>query len=110
MDFLDRTYKNVIPSDNYKSYTDDIKNYYLPDDEEIIKQHNPSLNNNIQIYKQKYALYIPSNTPRYECDILFRKIIDYCLQNNYTDNLNNNVTLVNPQMRKLFYKFIINNS
>ena len=109
MDFLDKVHKNIISPKLYISHTDDIKNYYLPNDYEIISQLNPSLKQNIQIYNNSYAIHIPNNIPRYECDILLRKIIDYCIENKYMDDLNNNIPLINSQMRNIFYKFIIKN-
>ena len=120
MSWLDKPVKSLSIHE-YVSLTPDIKNYYLPSDYELTRKNeysfltlddiNSTVNVGFQCYhnlinKNKFLLvYIPSNTKRYELDILFRKLIDCCISNNFYDI---NIPLINPQLRESFYNFINN--
>lgn len=55
-----------------------------------------------------YYHYLNPKTPRYHANMLFNKIIDYCILNNYMDENEN--PLINKMMRNKFYEFCFDNS
>lgn len=105
-------------SKKYQSVTNDIRNYYLPDDKEIVN-NTISYNSDAigtQIYDNikgnnnlPYVLHIHHNTRRYELDTIFRRLIDRCILNDLRKNKlidnDNSTMLVTPDMRKSFYEF-----
>ena len=50
---------------------------------------------------------IPQDTRRYDADILFRQLIDYCVVNHLEKS---GISLINVSMKDSFYNFIYNNS
>lgn len=60
----------------------------------------------VQIFdnnNENYYIYLEPNTPRYHTNMLFNKMIDFCLKKKYKDNLGN--ILINIMLRNDFYKF-----
>ena len=53
-------------------------------------------------------MYLDHNTYRYHLNMLFNKIIDYCITNNYHDHINN--PLINLMLRNKFYEFCYENT
>ena len=65
----------------------------------------------VQTYKKNgknYYHYLNPKTPRYHANMLFNKMIDYCIENELTDHLNR--PLINKAFRNSFYKFCYENS
>ena len=65
----------------------------------------------VQTYKrnnEKYYHYLNPKTPRYHANMLFNKMIDYCIENELTDHLDR--PLINKAFRNSFYKFCYENS
>ena len=59
-------------------------------------------------YNKNYYMYLDHNTNRYHLNMLFNKIIDYCIKNNYYDHINN--PLINLMLRNKFYEFCFENT
>ena len=65
----------------------------------------------VQIFdnnNENYYIYLEPNTPRYHANMLFNKMIDYCIENELTDHLDR--PLINKAFRNSFYKFCYENS
>jgi len=91
-----------------------IDTYYTKDSYELV---NNEINSSeyVQSYKilnnqleSEYKLYINQYTNRYIADMLFRKLIDYCIDNNITNN--KNIPLINKEYRNQFYLLCYKNS
>lgn len=80
------------------------ENYY---DKKLIKE-----SNYVQKFKKdkhyNYFQYLNPNTPRYHANMLFNKIIDYCIINKLKNN--NGEILIDKSFRNNFYKICYENS
>jgi hypothetical protein len=99
--------RNIInyPCNNYIPKTDNIYLYYKQNEITLFSKYKSS--NYMICYKNNY-IYIPEDSRRYEIDIIFRKLIDYCLYNKIYDI--DNELLINNSIKNSFYKFVYNNS
>ena len=52
-------------------------------------------------------LSIPDDTIRFEADILFRRLVDYCINTEFYDI--DDKPLINPKNKNSFYNFLLNN-
>jgi len=95
---LDQRNKVKYSTNNYNSQIDNYKLYYT--NYEIKKFSNQNNDENININ-------IPKDTIRFEADILFRRLVDYCEQKQIKDI--NNKNLFNSNNKNNFYKFLLNN-
>lgn len=115
--WLDTRVKAPIIND-YQSLTRNVTDYYTENDSEIINQDhefnkfseysgpgNQRYDDIYDIPDKEIIININTHTRRYEADIIFRKLIDTCIINNF-----DNETLLNPKLKKSFYKFIKENS
>lgn len=101
---------------HYKSYTDNITNYYEASDSEI-KSQNPEYNEYAEDTTTQYyddlknrkdkivAINIPYATKRYEADTIFRQLIDFHIKLNIDEQY-----AITPSMRNSFYEFLKNYS
>jgi hypothetical protein len=97
-------------------------NYYYKENDKNIKINNNEaikimidLNLPQQKYIQTYLKnneeflhYLDHNTPRYQANMIFNKMIDYCIENKYFDNQNN--PLINKFLRNAFYEYCYENT
>lgn len=125
--FLDTRIPYVMDQQVYPSDKDTSAFYYNPSDKEIvdsngfevyaIKTCEPPIRSEFEMdlmrkkqYLQTYKdrdVYVDPNTYRYQADLLFRKLIDYC-DNNKLTYLGS--SLVNKTMRDKFYSFCYQNT
>ena len=88
----------------------DIKDYYLPKD--ISNQNYREVNNavgNESPYVMRYgnyAVYYPPNSAEYHTDNLFNRMIEYCMKRGFVDYKNDEVPIINPQLRDSFSDFV----
>ena len=99
-----------------------LTNYYKENDRNLkinnLKAIDYMITNNmnqqkyIQVYKTKnneeYYHYLNHNTPRYQANMIFNKMIDYCLENKLLDDKKN--PIVNKFLRNSFYQYCYENS
>ena len=65
----------------------------------------------IQVFKDKdedFLHYLNPHTPRYQANMIFNEMIDYCISNGYYDNKKN--PIINKSLRNRFYKFCYENT
>jgi hypothetical protein len=112
--------KNLKLNDNIK--INELKNF-----SKYIKNNKPEYNGpNEKIYHKKlileskliqtfknddgknYYQYLNPKTPRYHANMLFNKMIDYCIKNEMVDHKDR--PLINKSLRNVFYKFCYENS
>ncbi len=103
-------------ANTYCSQTDDVRNYYLPNDTEIVEcsrvyddaqtMYDTQIYNDLSLRKDYVVMVnLLKNTRRYELDALFRRLIDHCIKHNIREQGENNNFLITPELRKSFYKF-----
>ena len=99
-----------------------LTNYYKENDRNLkinnLKAIDYMITNNmnqqkyIQVYKTKnneeYYHYLNHNTPRYQANMIFNKMIDYCLENKLLDDKKN--PIINKFLRNSFYQYCYENS
>ena len=85
---------------NYKNENEKIYHKKLIFESKLVQTYNNGNN--------KYYHYLNPKTPRYHANMLFNKMIDYCIENNLSDHLNR--PLINKELRNSFYKFCFENS
>tara|TARA_B100000886_G_C20405774_1_gene484684 strand:+ start:836 stop:1228 length:393 start_codon:yes stop_codon:yes gene_type:complete len=99
-----------------------LTNYYKENDRNLkinnLKAIDYMITNNmnqqkyIQVYMTKnneeYYHYLNHNTPRYQANMIFNKMIDYCLENKLLDDKKN--PIVNKFLRNSFYQYCYENS
>ncbi len=106
---------NTYIANKYYSQTDDIKNYYLPNDTEILKGdivydniqniYDTQIYNDLDGRKNYVSMVnILKNTRRYELDTVFRRLLDYSMKRNIKEQEDSNL-LITPELRESFYKF-----
>ena len=59
-------------------------------------------------YDRNYYLYLDHDTPRYHVNMLFNKIIDYCIKYKLCDH--KGLPLINLFLRNKFYQFCYENT
>jgi hypothetical protein len=103
MDVLNKTVKRAPLSD--------VREHYLPED--LRSQDYHTVNAAVQRrseyaveYDDNMALYLSPNSPEFHANALFNKLIDFCRAQQYKDLNNDEVPLINPQLRHSFYGFI----
>ena len=65
----------------------------------------------VQTYEkdnEKFHHYLNPKTPRYHANMIFNKMIDYCIERELKDHLDR--PLINKAFRNSFYKFCYENS
>jgi hypothetical protein len=111
-DWLDQPLNPHFVANRYKSRSRDVRDYYLPHDDEITMQDPGtawSMSDGAKLGTQLYTdvkghrerrvvVHVPSNTRRYEADTLFRRLLDHSVI--YGNDI------VTPDMRASFYAFV----
>ena len=103
--------KNNNLSDYYKDNDKNLKiNNFKAIDYMIANDMNQQ--KFIQVYKTKdneeYLHYLNHNTPRYQANMIFNKMIDYCLENKLFDDKKK--PIINKFLRNSFYEYCYENS
>lgn len=98
--------------DDLKKFGKMIKMKEIPEHIGNLEQNKLIIESNlIQLFELKnnnYYIYLNPKTPRYHANMLFNKLIDYCIHNEYYDHKGN--TIINLLLRNQFYKFCYENT
>ena len=92
--------KSISKNNKYSSENEKIYHKKLIFESKLVQTYK---NNN-----REYYHYLNPKTPRYHANMLFNRIIDYCIDNELSDHLGR--PLINKAFRNSFYKFCFENS
>jgi hypothetical protein len=117
--YKSRNDRNLLLNDFKKlkeleSFGNSIKNgenYYESENEKIYHKKLIFESKLVQTYDNNnsdYHHFLNPKTPRYHANMLFNKMVDYCIENELTDHLDR--PLINKAFRNNFYKFCYENS